>query len=180
MRIYSFLLSFVLIMSACCGIAQDALLKNMDFKDGLKYWINDSKLSLPVSEVGFTVETVDGKPCLAAVGSGKSSFTLHQMIALPPPAILGKKVVFSAEIKPEKISGTFLLMVRESNHKGTIRYRKITLNKWSPNEWKKYTAEFVVGPPTQVLQVYIQSNFLAPGDKIFMKNLSVKMVDREK
>ena len=162
---------------------QNLIVKNSDFKEGLKYWLSDKKLALPASETGFTTETVDGTECLAAIGTGqqgKKTFQIVQHIPLSQADILGKKVTFSADIKPVNISGTFLFMIREATKKGTIRYRKITLNKWSPKEWKKYTAVFVVSKPTEFIQIYFQSNYLEPGDKILVKNMSVIIADRAK
>lgn len=181
MRSINFGMAAAMVLLAWGAYAQNEALKNRDFKDGLKYWLPDSRLALPISKTGFAVETADGVPCLAAAGSAdknRKSFQLVQHIALPVSEILGKKVIFSADINAEKISGTFLFMIREGGIKGSIRYRKITLDKWTEPGWRKYTAEFVVFKPTRYLQVYFQTHYLKPEDKILVKNVSVILSDR--
>ena len=182
MRAIIFGMAAAMVLLAGGAYAQNEVLKNRDFKDGLKHWLPESRLALSASKTGFSVETADGVPCLAAVGSpdgNMKSFQLVQHIALPEADILGKKVTFSADINAEKISGTFLFMIREAGNKGSIRYRKITLDKWTEPGWKKYTAEFVVFKPTRYLQVYFQTHYLKPDDRILVKNVSVILSDRK-
>ena len=176
MRSIIFGMAAAMVLLAGGAYAQNQVLNNRDFKDGLKYWLPDSRLDLHATKTGFSIETVDGVPCLAAGGSADGnvkSFQLVQHIALPEADILGKKVTFSADINAVKISGTFLFMIREAGNKGSIRYRKITLDKWTEPGWKKYTAEFVVFKPTRYLQVYFQTHYLKPEDRILVKNVSV-------
>ena len=182
MRAIIFGMAAAMVLLAGGAYAQNEVLKNRDFKDGLKHWLPESRLALSASKTGFSVETADGVPCLAAVGSpdgNMKSFQLVQHIALPEADILGKKVTFSADINAEKISGTFLFMIREAGNKGSIRYRKITLDKWTEPGWKKYTAEFVVFKPTRYLQVYFQTHYLKPDDRLLVKNVSVILSDRK-
>ena len=182
MRAIIFGMAAAMVLLAGGAYAQNEVLKNRDFKDGLKHWLPESRLALSASKTGFSVETADGVPCLAAVGSpdgNMKAFQLVQHIALPEADILGKKVTFSADINAEKISGTFLFMIREAGNKGSIRYRKITLDKWTEPGWKKYTAEFVVFKPTRYLQVYFQTHYLKPDDRILVKNVSVILSDRK-
>ena len=183
MNLNPFAMAAAMIFFAGSVFGQNQIVKNSDFKEGLKNWLSEKKLALPATETGFAIETVDGAQCLAAIGTGKQdvhSFQIVQHIDLPQSALLGKRVTFSADIKPINISGTFLFMIREGAKKKSIRYRKITLNKWSQKEWKRYTAEFVVCKPTEFIQIYFQANYLEPGDKILVKNLSVTITDRSK
>ena len=183
MNLNPFAMAAAMIFFAGSVFGQNQIVKNSDFKEGLKHWMGDERLALPASETGFTTEMVEGTECLAAIGTGKQekkSFQIVQHIPLPQADILGKKVTFSADIKPVNISGTFLFMIREATKKGSIRYRKITVNKWSPKEWKRYTAEFVVFKPTEFIQIYFQTNYLEPGDKILVKNMSVTITERSK
>ena len=181
MNLNPFAMAAAIVFFAGSIFGQSQIVKNSDFKDGLKHWMGDERLALPASETGFTTEMVEGTACLAAIGTGKQekkTFQIIQHIPLSQAEILGKKVTFSADIKPVNISGTFLFMIREATRKGSIRYRKITLNKWSPKEWKRYTAEFVVFKPTELIQIYFQTNYLEPGDKVLVKNMSVIIADR--
>ena len=183
MNLNPFAMAAAMVFFSSSIFGQSQIVKNSDFKDGLKHWMSDERLALPSSETGFTTEKVEGTVCLAAIGTGKQekkTFQIVQHIPLPQADILGKKVTFSADIKPVNISGTFHFMIWEATKKRSIRYRKITLNKWSPKEWKRYTAEFVVFKPTELIQIYFQSNYLEPGDKILVKNMSVIIADRSK
>ena len=83
----------------------------------------------------------------------------------------------SALIKPEKIaSGSLQLMCREVDAAGkTIRYRSVKIDKWSPNEWKRYMISFEVLGKTKRVQIYIKSNYLSQGDKIFLKDMILKI-----
>ena len=40
--------------------AQNKIVKNSDFKEGLKHWMSEKRLVLPASETGFTTEMVEG------------------------------------------------------------------------------------------------------------------------
>ncbi|MCK4981733.1 MAG: hypothetical protein KAS17_02355, partial [Victivallaceae bacterium] len=121
----------------------DDFLLNNDFKEGLKHWCTKKKIELPANKLGFKVENIEGENCLAAIGytdvkeqPGKQLRQMIKNLELP----LNHLVTFKMSINPVKISGTLNFMIREINAKGkTIRYRKISLNKWAKQGWKEYS-----------------------------------------
>lgn len=155
-------------------------LKNADFQQKFTSWTATKRASLPPEKLGFAIENMDGKDVLVAVGSDKiKHFQLVQHIDLKENEILKKKVTFGATIKPEKLSGTVKIMVREVlKNKKWSRYRTIALNKYTPNEWKKFVSSFVVSPPTVCLQFYIQTQYLAPGDRVLVKDPFIQITSK--
>ena len=160
--------------------AEEVALLNQNFSQGLKYWAGN-----PANVPGFSITNDKGTKCIAATGVAdkkkQSYLCLQQLIKVKEKEILGKQVIFGADFKPEKISGSLKLMIREIDSKGkTVRYRKITLDKWSKTKWQKRSAAFVVDPPTKSLAIYILSSYLQPKDKILIKNIFVKINEYKK
>lgn len=176
------ILCALLFIGSIAGFAQGSLLLNQDFKEGLKYWCDKKKIELPTNKLGFKVENIEGENCLAAIGCtdvkeqpGKQLRQTIKNLKLP----LNHSVTFKMSINPVKISGTLNFMIREVNAKGkTIRYRKILLNKWAEPGWKEYSQSFVAMPPTVYLQVFIQSMYFQPGDKVLMKDFKLEVNKR--
>ena len=159
---------------------EEVKLANMDFSEGLKNWVNAKLIQLPPEKLGFGIEQVDGKNVLAIVGPAADSKrgykTINRHIPKTEQEIRFQTVRLSGEIKVVKLSGTFNFMVREAGPKGTLRYRKTVINKWEkPGDWKKISCSFVAGPPTKFIQIYLQSGFLAPGDKVYLRNLKLDL-----
>lgn len=155
------------------ALAEESIytLKNADFQQKFAFWTGTARQNLPPEKLGYAIETADGKNVLVAVGSDKiKSFQLVQHIDLKENELVKKHVTFGAMVKPEKLSGSFKIMIREVlKNKRWSRYRTIALNKYTPNEWKKFVSSFVVTSPTVSLQFYIQSSYLAPGDRVLVK-----------
>ena len=171
---------FALIASTVAlGASAEAYkLGNSDFKDGLKVWMSPQSAALPAEKTGFAVEKDGEGLCLAAVGTqAKKDYQLVQTIKLKEAEILGKRVRFGATVKAIKLTGTFEVMIREVQKNGkTIRYRALRWNKYSaPKDWKKAVMEFVPAKPTYILQFYIKSRHLLPGDKVLLKEPFVEI-----
>ena len=138
----------------------------------------NNTLPLPAEKSGFAVEKDGEGFCLAAVGTAaKKDYQLVQTIKLKEAEILGKRVRFGATVKAIKLTGTFEVMIREVQKNGkTIRYRALRWNKYSaPKDWKKAVMEFVPAKPTYILQFYIKSRHLLPGDKVLLKEPFVEI-----
>ena len=72
-------------------------------------------------------------------------------------------------------------MFREVNaQRKTIRYRTLKIDKWNKKDWQRVFVSVVVKNPTKYLQVYIKSNYLAPDDKILLKDMTLKISDSKK
>ena len=159
-----------LVFCAALGaFAEPYKLKNADFKEGLKFWTGAKWLSQPPEKMGFAIEKNENETLLVGIGP-QNARQLVQSIEMKTEDLLNKKVRFGATVKPEKLSGTFNVMIREINAQGkSIRYRKLSWNKYSPQEWKKAVSEFVVMKPTVRIQFYIKAEFLAEGDRVLLK-----------
>lgn len=173
------ILCALLIIGSLTAFAQDALLLNQDFKEGLKHWASRETLALPENERGFKVETIDGVQCVIAFGTtdfkDNPQKQLRQTINIQEKP-LKHTITFKLSINPVKISGTFNFMIREVDAQGkTIRYRKITLDKWAQQGWKEYSQNFTAMSPTAAVQVFIQSMYFQPGDKVLMKDLKLEI-----
>ncbi|MBO5761892.1 MAG: hypothetical protein J6S53_10170 [Lentisphaeria bacterium] len=170
-----------LFASVCAAEADKYKLQNSDFTEGLRFWIGANRLKLSPEALGFVIEKQDGKNVLVARGrEKKKDFQLVQHINLKTEQILNKKVTFGAMVNPEKLTGTFRVMIREVGKKGTIRYRIISMNKYTPAGWKKYISEFVVSAPTVCIQFYIKSEYLGAGDQVFLKEPFITIEPRKK
>ncbi len=158
-------------------VSAEEYLKNMDFSEGLASWLAPKYLNLPDGEISFKVIKADNGNQLFITGSKQEVCQMVQTINLSPEQLFKKRVTVSALIKPEKIaSGSLQLMCREVDAAGkTIRYRSVKIDKWSPNEWKRYMISFEVLGKTKRVQIYIKSNYLSPGDKIFLKDMILKI-----
>ena len=178
------ILLFVVLGASVVLHAEDDFLLNKDFKEGLKHWGNKKKIALPVEKLGFKVENIDGENCLVAIGTADFKDNPQKQLAQTIKSLeqpLKHVVVFKMSINPIKVSGSLNFMIREANAKGkTIRYRKITINKWAKKGWKEYTANFVAMSPTVFLQIYIQSQYLQPGDKVLLKDLKLEIHKKDK
>lgn len=166
-----------------CG--EEVKMENLDFSAGLKSWVNPKLLTLPAEKLGFKVEKIEGKNTLVIVGPAKDAKLGYKQITRNIPRkqneILNHWVTLSAEIKVEKLSGSFKLMVREARRKGTIRYRQTWVSKMEETgKWQKYSCRFAVGKPTEFIQIYLQSCYLAPGDKLYLRGLKLDISPRKK
>ena len=158
-------------------VSAEEYLKNMDFSQGLSSWLAPRNLNLPDGEISFKVIQAEGGNQLFITGSKREVCQMVQTINLPPEKLFKKRVTLSALIKPEKIvSGSLNLMCREVDASGkTIRYRSVKIDKWSPAEWRRYMVSFEVVGKTKTVQVYIRSNYLVPDDRIFLKDMILKI-----
>ena len=166
---------FLALLGAVCLLnGKEIAIENLDFSAGLKNWRGVGKQS------EFQVIPLDGINTLVVRGSeqGESQVSGYRQIILPIPVstkdIRGQKVTLSAEIKVERLSGSFKLMIRESRKKSTLHYRQTIISKWeNTGEWNRYNCECYVSKKTERLQIYLQSCFLKPGDKLYVRNLKL-------
>lgn len=176
--------TFFAILLLFCGItafAEETLppppLKNMDFSEGLKFWSNRA-----IEDNSFSVIKENDTNILQISGGKKEVTQLIQSINIPPDDLLEKRLTLLVTVKPEKIeSGSLHLMFREVNaQRKTIRYRTLKIDKWNKKDWQRVFVSVVVKNPTKYLQVYIKSNYLAPDDKILLKDMTLKISDSKK
>ena len=174
-------LSILLLFCGITAFAEETVppppLKNMDFSEELKFWS-----SREIADKSFSVIKENDTNILQISGGKKEVNQLIQSINIPPADLLDKRLTLLVTVKPEKIeSGSLHLMFREVNaqHK-TIRYRTLKIDKWSKKEWQRVFVSVVVKKPTEHLQVYIQSNWLSPDDKILLKDMTLKISDSKK
>lgn len=166
---------------ACLLNGKEVVIENLDFSAGLQNWHCAGNRS------NFQVIPIDGINTLVVRGPGQDETPVsgYQHIFIPIPVngeeVRGWKVTLSAEIKVERLSGSFKLMIRESRKKTTVHYRQTIISKWEPlGEWNRYNCECYVSRNTERLHIYLQSCFLMPGDKLYVRNLKLDISSRNK
>jgi hypothetical protein len=168
------ILLLILLVSFGLIVAADGIIENSDFSKGFSGWF-------VTNNNAFSVKDIDGNKCLEVSGvkdQKKNAYIkCSQNLKLSQEQIQGKKFIFSVDVKAVKISGRLDVSIREIDAKGrSVTYRTIKLTKWDDGDWKKFKRSFVPAKKTARLAVYIVGYYLAPDDKIYIKNISIKEV----
>ena len=98
---------------------------------------------------------------------------LMQVIKRPQEELQNKKMILSFQIRLAKISGSLQIAVREAFGKKALYHGRIFKHYDGGREWRKISVPFTTRANTSALMFYLSAGYLAPDDRIEIKDLQL-------